>query len=116
MGKILWYTLNSVVSHLCNQSARDILEFSSVNMDAWYYRNSVACDVMESHIGDMRTLQIRSPITYNSMVHSTWPSGAMWQTHAPTFNKWHKKKTKKNMNKKVTLHMLTHGAMRVDIT
>ena len=26
----------------------------------------------------------------------------------PTFNKWHKKKNKN----KVTLHMLTHGAMR----
>ena len=35
----------------------------------------------------------------------------MWHMHAPTFNKWHKKK-KKNKNKKVTLHMLTHGAMR----
>ena len=31
----------------------------------------------------------------------------MWHVHAPTFNKWHKKK-----NKKVTLHILTHGAMR----
>ena len=34
----------------------------------------------------------------------------MWHMHAPTFNKWHKKKKKKN--KKVTLHILTHGAMR----
>ena len=32
----------------------------------------------------------------------------MWHMHAPTFNKWHKKKK----NKKVTLHTLTHGAMR----
>jgi hypothetical protein len=30
--------------------------------------------------------------------------------HAPTFNKWHKQHKKKN--KKVTLHMLTHGAMQ----
>ena len=30
--------------------------------------------------------------------------------HAPTFNKWHKKKD--NKNKKVTLHILTHGALR----
>jgi hypothetical protein len=29
----------------------------------------------------------------------------MWRTHAPTSNKWHKKK-------KVTLHMLTHGAIQ----
>jgi hypothetical protein len=30
-----------------NQSAHDITEFCSVNMDVWYYRISVACDVME---------------------------------------------------------------------
>jgi hypothetical protein len=29
--------------------------------------------------------------------------------HAPTFNKWHKNK---NKNKKVTLHILTHGTMQ----
>jgi hypothetical protein len=34
----------------------------------------------------------------------------MWQMHAPTFNKWHKKKKKEN--EKVTLHMPTHGAMQ----
>ena len=38
----------------------------------------------------------------------------MWCMHAPTFNKWHEKKTKEeeNENKKVTLDMLTRGAMR----
>ena len=30
--------------------------------------------------------------------------------HAPTFNKWHKKKKKEK--EKVTLHILTHGGMR----
>ena len=35
----------------------------------------------------------------------------MRRTHAPTFHKWHKKKRKNNKNKKMTLHMLTHGAM-----
>ena len=30
-----------------NQSAHDITEFCSINMDAWYYRISVPCDVME---------------------------------------------------------------------
>ena len=30
--------------------------------------------------------------------------------HALTFNKWHKKK--KNENKNVALHILTHGAMQ----
>ena len=29
-----------------------------------------------------------SPVTYTSVTHSTWPSGAMWRTHAPTFNKF----------------------------
>ena len=43
------------------------------------------------------------------MVHSTWPSQAMWHMHAPKFNKWHKNK---NKNKKVTLHILTHNAMQ----
>ena len=60
----------------------------------------------------MRTIQICSPITYASVVHSTWPSWVMWRTHAPTFNKWHKKKRDNKNNMKVTLHMLTHGAMR----
>jgi hypothetical protein len=78
-------------------------------MDAWYCRISVACDIMEEHKGDARTIWIRSPITYIGVVHSTWPSRAMWRTDALTFNKWHKKK---NKNKKVTLHLLTHGAMR----
>ena len=43
---------------------------------------------------------MRSPATYISVVHFTWPSQVMWRTHAPTFKK-----------KKKTLHMLTHGAM-----
>ena len=47
-----------------------------------------------------------SPVTYASVVHSTWPSRVMWQMHAPTFNKWRRK------NKKVTLHMLIYGTMR----
>jgi hypothetical protein len=79
------------------------MEFWSVNMDAWYYRISVACDTMEWHKGDVRTIWISFPITYASVVHSTWPSLVTWRTHAPTFNKWQKKKK--------TLHMLTHGAM-----
>ena len=65
---------------------------------------------MESHQGDVRTIWIRSPVTCASVVHSTWCSWAMWQTYAPTFNKWHKNKKKKN--KKVTLHMLPRDAMR----
>ena len=32
----------------------------------------------------------------------------MWHMHTPTFNKWHQKKK----NKKVTLRILKHGAMR----
>ena len=94
------YTLNSVVSPCGNQSARGITEFCSVNMDAWYYRIRVACDTMECHKGDVRTIWIRSPVTYISVVHSIWSSRAMWRTRALTFNKWHKKKKK------------THGAIR----
>ena len=64
---------------------------------------------MEQYKGDVRTTWICSPVTYASVVHSTWPSRVMWRVHAPTCNQWHKKK---NKNKKVTLHMLTHGIMR----
>ena len=56
---------------------------------------------------------IHSPLTSDdvvTVVHSTWPSRLMWHMHAPTFDKW--QKWKKNKNKKVTLHILTHGAMR----
>ena len=49
-----------------------------------------------------------SPLTSVGVVHSTWPSQTTWHTHAPTFDKWHKKK---NKNEKVTLHILTHDAM-----
>ena len=56
---------------------------------------------------DVRTIWIRSPITYASVVHSTWPSQVMWWTRAPTNNKWQKKKKKKK-----TLHMLTYDTMR----
>jgi hypothetical protein len=35
----------------------------------------------------------------------------MWHMDATTFNKWHKNKKNENKNKKVTLHILTHGAM-----
>ena len=57
----------------------------------------------------MRIILIRSSVTYASVVCSSWPSQVMWQMHAPTFNKWHKRKKKKK--KKVTLHMLTHGTI-----
>jgi hypothetical protein len=53
---------------------------------------------------------MHSPVTYASVVHSTWPSRVIWQMHAPILNKWHKNKNK-NKYKKVTLHMLTHGAL-----
>ena len=47
---------------------------------------------------------IHHPLTSVGVVHSTWPSWAMWHMHASTFNECHKKKK--------TLHILTHGAMR----
>jgi hypothetical protein len=52
-------------------------------MDAWYYRISLACNIIEEHKGDVRTIWVHSPITYASVAHSTRPSRAMWQTHAP---------------------------------
>ena len=82
-----------------NQSAHDITKFCSVNMDAWHYRISVACDIYG--------IWIHSPLTSAGVVHSTWHSRAMWHMHAPAFNKWHTKKKKK----KKTLHKLTHGTM-----
>ena len=51
---------------------------------------------------------IHFSLTFVGMVHSTWPSRVKWHMHAPTFNKWQKKKK----NEKVTLHILTHGAMQ----
>jgi hypothetical protein len=51
-------------------------------------------------------------VVWCGVVHSTWPSQAMWHIHTPTCNKWHKKKNK-NKNKKVRLHILTHGTMQV---
>ena len=70
--------------------------FYSVDMDVWCYRISVACDIMIYHKGDVMIIWNRSPVTHASVVHSTWHAWAMWQTHASTFNKWQKKKEKKN--------------------
>ena len=41
------YMLASQISCCGNQSACDINEVCSVNMDARYYRTSVSCDIME---------------------------------------------------------------------
>ena len=78
------------------------MEFCGVNMDAWYYR--ISCSMWH--------YEIHSPVTFVGVVHSTWPSRTMWHMHAPIFNKWHKKNKVKNNDKKVTLHILIHGAMR----
>ena len=51
-------------------------------------------------------------IEWCGVVHSTWPSRAMWHMHALTFNKWHKQQQQQKKKKKVTLHILTHGAMQ----
>ena len=81
-------------------------------MDAWYYRIIVACDTVQYQKGDVRTIWVHFPATYVSVVHSTWPSRAMWQTHVPTFNKWHQEEEEEKKKKKVMLHMLIHGARR----
>ena len=31
---------------------------------------------------------MHSPLISVDVVHSTWPSQAMWPMHAPTFNRW----------------------------
>ena len=36
-------------THVGNQSACDIKDVSSVNMDAWKYRMSATCDIMDQH-------------------------------------------------------------------
>jgi hypothetical protein len=40
-------------------------------MDVWYYRISVACDIMKWHKGDVKTIWIHYPVTYASVVPST---------------------------------------------
>ena len=75
------------------------MEFCSVNMDVWYCRISVACDTMKfgmfsSHLRCCGPLRLAFP--------------GEWRTHAPTFSTLQEKKK----NKKVTLHILTDGAMR----
>jgi hypothetical protein len=42
----------------------------------------------------------------------------MWRTHAPTFNKWHKKKKKKKKNPfpRVPGYQRVYDIMEVDIT
>ena len=73
-------------------------------MDAWYYRISVACDNMEFDF-----IVLSPPLVWSTPLSIPGQCDYM---HAPTFNKWLKREKKnKNKNKKVTLHMLTHGAM-----
>ena len=50
---------------------------------------------------------IHCPLTSVGVVHSTWPSRAMWLMHSPTSNK----QQKKNKNIKKTLHILRHCTM-----
>ena len=101
------YTLNSIVSHLVVAKVHVILQ--SFIVSTWM-RDTIGLvlhvTLWNTHKGDVRTIWIYSFVTYSSVVHSTWPSRAMWRTHAPTLNKWQKKKKKK------TLHILTHGGMQ----
>ena len=74
---VVYYTLTSVLSHIYgNQSARDITEICSVNVDAWYYGVSVACDAME-----FGSVLLSTPLVW---FHSTRPSWAMWLADACT--------------------------------
>ena len=102
------YTPNSVISHLWQPKC------------TWYYGVYLVLSWMRDtielvwHVTSRNNTkemwgQFEFVLPSLTLVWST-PLGlpeAMWQMHAPTFNKWHKKKKKKK-----TLHMLTHGAMR----
>ena len=44
---VLYYGVVSPPESCGNQSARDITEFCSVNMDVWYSIISVVCDIVE---------------------------------------------------------------------
>jgi hypothetical protein len=48
------------------------------------------------------------------VVHSAWPSQAMWGTHAPTFNKWHKEEEEEEEDG--TAHVGTWRNVRVGLT
>ena len=76
-----------------------IQSFCSVNMDAWSYIISAACDTMKFEFILLSPLLVWS----TPLGLPTW-CGICIHQH---FNKWHKKKQK---NKKVTLHMLAHDA------
>ena len=45
--RVRQYTLNFVVSHLWQPKCMWYYGVCSVNMDVWYYRISVECDIME---------------------------------------------------------------------
>ena len=100
----LSYTLNSVVSHLWQPKCTWYHKLKcSVKMDVRYCSISVASDTKEFEF-----ILLSSPLVCSTPLGLP---GGMWHMQAPTFNKWHKRKTK-NKNKKVTQHILTHGAMR----
>ena len=61
------YTLNSIVSHLWQPKCTGWYGVCGVNMDVWYYRISVAYDIMEQHKGDVRIIWIRPHVTYTSL-------------------------------------------------
>ena len=71
------------------------MEFCSANMDAWYYRNSVACNTMEFEF-----LLLSSLLVWSTPYGLPGRCGKCMHQHS---TKWQKKKT---------LHILTHGAMR----
>ena len=61
------------------------------------------------HVTQWNLNALSSHLLWCGPLHLAFPSDVAM--HAPIFNKWHKKKKKKNNNKKLTLHILTHGAM-----
>ena len=54
--KIVVHTKFRSITPVATKVHMMLRSFYSGNMDAWYYRLSVACDIMESHKGDLRTI------------------------------------------------------------
>jgi hypothetical protein len=54
--KIVVHTKLRSITPVATKLHMMLWSFCSVNMDAWCYRFSVACDIMESQKGDVRMI------------------------------------------------------------
>ena len=98
-------TLNFVVSHIWQPKCTWYYGVCSVDMDAWYYRGSVSCDTTEFEF-----IILSSPLVWSTPVGLPRRCGTCMHQHSTSGIR--RRRKKKNENKRVTLHILTHGAMR----